>query len=51
MVQRNINKSRAVWRRPGKKLRREGEDSWVSALFYRAVVQAVLMFGSEFWAM
>ena len=50
-VKRNINKSRAVWRRLGKPLRREGAESWVSALFYRAVIQELLVFGLEFWAL
>ena len=29
----------------------DGVDSQVSALFYRAVIQAVLMFGSESWTL
>ena len=32
-------------------LRREGADTQVSAMFYRAVVQAVPLFGSDSWVM
>ena len=48
-VLRNVGKARRVWRRLGKLLRREGADPRVSAMFYREVVQAVLLFGAENW--
>ena len=50
-VHRNINKARSIWKRLGKMLIWEGADSRVSYLFYRAVVQVVLLFGSESWAL
>ena len=50
-MHRNINKSWAVWRRLGKMLQQEGKDSRVSALFYREVIQAILLFRSESWAL
>ena len=50
-VHRNIRKTRKVWRRLGNLLVQEGADSRVSALLYRAVIQAVLMFGSEYWVL
>ena len=34
-----------------KLMRREGSDLRVSAMFYRAVVQVVLIFGVETWVM
>ena len=37
--------------RLGKFLRREGEDPILPAKFYRVVVQAVLLFGSETWVL
>ena len=51
-VLQNFRKSCRVWSRLGKLLHREGEETRVSAMFYRAVVQAVLIFGAEtcfFW--
>ena len=48
---RNIIKAWAVWRSLGKMLLWEGTDSWVSALFYRSVIHAVLMFRLESWAL
>ena len=45
----NTGKVRQVWDRQGKLLRREGEEPRVSEMFYREVVQAVLIFGSETW--
>ena len=35
----------------GKLLRREGEDPQVSAMFYWAVFQVVLIFGAETWVL
>ena len=50
-VHRNIQKVRQVWGRLGKLPRREGADPFVSAIFYRAVVQKILLFGSETWVL
>ena len=47
----NIRREIQVWGRLGKLLRREGADPIVSAKFYRAVVQAVLLFGAETWVL
>ena len=47
VVLRNISKAMQVWGRLGKLLQREGAEPAVSAKFYRAVVQAVLLFGVE----
>ena len=48
-VHRSISKAHAVWCRLVNLLLREGDDIWVSALLYRTVIQAVMMFGSEYW--
>ena len=46
-VRGNIWKARQVWGCLGKLLRREGVEPFVSEKFYRAVVQAVFLFGEE----
>ena len=50
-VSRNIGRTRQVLGSLGKLLRREGADLIVSENLYRAVVQAVLLFGSETWVL
>ena len=50
-VRRNIMRARSVWGRLGTLLRREGVDPKVSASFYRAVVQAILSYGSGTWVL
>ena len=50
-MQWNISKAREVWKRLGNLLQREGEDIRVSDLFYREVIQAVMLSRSESWAM
>ena len=40
-----------VWSRLGKMLRREGAEPLVSTIFYRVVVQVVLLFGEETWVL
>ena len=44
-VCRNIRRARQVWGHLGTFLIRKGTDPIVSAKFYRALVQAVLLFG------
>ena len=39
----------SFWGRLGTLLQREGADPRVTAMFYRAVVQAILLYGSETW--
>ena len=46
-VFRNSSKARQVCRRIGKILRRERAELFVSSMFYREVVQAVLIFGED----
>ena len=40
-----------VWGRLGTLLLQEGVDPKVSELFYRAVTQSVLFFGSDIWVL
>ena len=44
-------RARSVWGRLGALLRREGADPKVSESFYRAVVQAIILYGSETWVL
>ena len=50
-VQRNIMCARLVWGILGTLLRREGAYPRVEEMFYRAVVQAILMYGLETWVL
>ena len=47
----NIRRARQVWGRLGKLLRREGAYPILLSKLYRAVVQAVLLFGAETWVL
>ena len=51
VVRRNIMHVRLVWGRLGTLLQQEGADPRVAAMFYRAVVQAILLYGSETWVL
>ena len=46
-VWRNIMRARLFWGGLGTLIRQEGVDPKLVAVFYRAVIQAVLLFGSE----
>ena len=48
-VQQNIIHAKLFWGRLGTLLQREGVYPKVLASFYRAVVQAILLYGSETW--
>ena len=50
-VRRNIMSVRSVWERMETLIRQEGADPRVVAIFYREVVQAVLLYGSETWVL
>ena len=47
----NLRKARRSWGRLSRVLGREGADPKVSRVFYIAVNQAVLLFGSEMWVL
>ena len=48
-VVRKLSRARAVWKRMTRSLSREGAAPRVSSFFLKAVVQAVLLFGSDTW--
>ena len=48
-VERNLWRAQGNWGRLEKILGREGADRRTAGVFYMAVVQAVLLFGSETW--
>ena len=47
----NLKKARGVWARVSKILREENVPPRVGAMFYRGVVMAVLLYGSETWCL
>ena len=50
-VRQNIMRAWSVWGRLGTLLRWEGEDPRVSEMLYRALAQAVLIFGCDTWVL
>ncbi len=46
-----LHKARGTWTRIGKVLRRENAPPRVSAKFYKAIVQSVLLYGSKTWVL
>ena len=48
-VVRNLSRARSVWNRMTINLIREGAEPRLSGFFFKAVAQAVLLFGSETW--
>ena len=49
VVVRNLSQARAVWKRMAQIFSREGAAPQVSGFFFKDVVQAVLLLGSENW--
>ena len=47
----NLRKARKIWMRTTRILIRDGEDPKISGLFFKAFVQAVLIFGAETWVL
>ena len=47
----HLCKARGTWARVGQVLRRENAPPRVSAKFYKAIVQSVLLYGSETWVL
>ena len=47
----NLGKAQKSWGRLSWILSREGEDLKLSGIFYKAVAQAVLLFGAETWVL
>ena len=50
-MERQLARARAKWGRIGKVLRSEGVRSKTMGYFYKAVVQAILLYGSESWVL
>ena len=50
-IRANLKKSRKVWKMLSRLLRGENMEPRVCGMFYKAVVQAVLLFGSETWVL
>lgn len=48
-LQRNLTRARQRWAMISRLLAREGANPKVSGYFYKAVVQSVLLYGSETW--
>ena len=48
-VQRNIICARSVWGGLGTLIIQEGTNPRVAEIFYRAVAQAILMYGFDMW--
>jgi len=48
-LHRNLTKARQRWGQVRRILAREGADPRVSAMFYKAIVQSVLLYGCETW--
>jgi hypothetical protein len=48
-IDRNIQRARGVWARLGKLLSQEGANPIAMRIFYKVIVQSVLLYGSESW--
>jgi hypothetical protein len=48
-VRHQLRKARGTWARIGQVLRSKNATPWVAAKFYKAVVQAVLLYGNKTW--
>jgi hypothetical protein len=48
-VRHQLRKARGTWACVGQRLRSENLTPWVAAKFYKAVVQAVLLYSSKMW--
>jgi hypothetical protein len=49
-VERQINKARATWGRIGKVIKKKTDaNPKVLATFYKAIIQSILLYGSETW--
>jgi len=51
VVAQNIKKARQQWGQLCRLLTRHGANRWVMGLFYKATIQAVLLYGAETWTL
>ena len=49
-INENLKKARKCWKRISRLLRAEGLPPRVAGMFYKAVVMAILLYGSKLWA-
>jgi hypothetical protein len=49
VIRQQLRKARGVWARVGQVLRGENVGPQIAAKFYKAVIQAVLLYGSKTW--
>ena len=50
-MRRKIMRARSIWGIVGTLIRGEGSDPRMAEIFYMAVVQAILLYGSETWVL
>ncbi len=50
-IRAQLQKARATWARVGQVLRNKNVSPHVAATFYKVVVQAILLYGSETWVL
>ena len=50
-VRKNLAKAKAVWRRISTVIAKESVPAVIAGMFFRVVVEAVLLYGSETWAL
>jgi hypothetical protein len=50
-VYRNVNKARQRWAHISRVLAREGANTRIAGMFYKAVVQSVLLYGCKMWVL
>ena len=50
-MRNQFRKARGTWARIGQVLRKENAPPQVSAKFYKAIVQSVLLYGSKMWVL
>jgi hypothetical protein len=48
-IRQQMRKARGVWAQVGQVLHGENVMPWVAAKFYKTVIQAILLYGSEMW--
>ncbi len=48
-IRQQMWKARGVWAQVGQVLSGENVTPWVAATFYKAIVQAILLYGSKMW--
>ncbi len=50
-IQEQLRKARSAWARVGQVLRSENASPFVAARFYKAIIQAIILYGSKTWVL